>query len=91
MYELPPPPKPLALPSAQEMANYLHFKSYLTGMCTDGGGLLDPRSVFPPEWLAKVGLPAFWAAVEAELAGTPWKLEPSGLRDGGASRRLLPR
>lgn len=91
MYELPPPYKPPAKPTAAGLATVASFVEYLTEGCRQGGGLLDPRLCLNRLDLESVGFPAFWAAVEAELVGTPWKLEPSGLRDGGASRRLLPR
>ena len=89
MYSLPLPTPRDAAFSATDLAKLPGFVSQVEEVAARGGVILSVSAIQLHR--AGVAMPAFWAAVEAELVGTPWKLEPSGLRDGGATRRLLPR
>lgn len=49
----------------------------------------DSVLVSPPIGVGLDQYDAFWEAVSERLTDTGWKLDPSNLRDGGASRLVV--
>lgn len=88
-YTFPTPPPVPALPLVEEAAESTAFRAHIEEVAARGGGVVTvPKET--ENRLTTSALSVFWAAVDAELTGTPWKTEPSGLRDGGAARQLVP-
>ena len=90
MYDLPPPEVPIHQNPAA-MAKCPAFVERLRAAARNPEGVGRVVRMEKTETkLTAAQVSAFWEAVAAELVGTPWKLEPSGMRDGGATRRLVP-
>lgn len=84
-YTLPAPPLP-PMTVADHAREFERAIRDACGKYTPG----QPGIVDAPKAVAASDYAEFWHHVQAAMHGTGWTLAPSGMRDGDASRFVVP-